>query len=121
MSDLLERQFAFAERVPKLIDYIFLRGFKCTLGEVFRDPRWAVQLAKLKKGIPNSLHISKLAIDILLFKDGAYLTDVEPYRQFGEYWKSLSTPQYECSWGGDFVGTTAGDAGHFSIQYQGRK
>lgn len=65
-------------------------------------------MARTGKGIVNSYHTKKLAIDLNLFKDGKYLTSTESHRQFGEYWKTLDP---ECTWGGDFKNS---DGNHFS-------
>ena len=76
--------------VPRLVDYIFVRGYTCTLGDCYRDER-------VTYGHPNSMHRKRLAIDLNLFKDGKYLSDSEDHRQFGEYWESLSPKN---TWGG---------------------
>jgi hypothetical protein len=58
-----------------------------------------------------------------LFKDGEYLTDAEPYRQFGEYWEALG---YWNRWGGNWdkdgepFEPGEDDANHFSYFDNGK-
>jgi len=88
-------------------------GFEVTLGEAHR-PKWvAEENARRGTGIANSLHTSKLAIDINLFLDGKYLSSTESHRRLGEWWER----QHElAAWGGRF-----GDGNHYSFKHGGRK
>lgn len=114
---LLEKQFTFSRLLPLLINRAIVLGYEVTMGECYRSPEEAARLAKLGKGIKNSLHISRLAVDLNLFRDGVYLTDGEAHRMLGIYWESLSVGKpYNCDWGGHF-----GDANHYSIGDNGRK
>lgn len=88
-----------------------------TIGEVWRSPEEAQRNATDGDGIPNSLHCVRLAIDLNLFRGGKFLTRSGEYREMGEYWKSLSTAELLCRWGGDFPG----DGPHFSIEHNGVK
>ena len=133
---LLEKQFIFAENVPKLINFIFAQGYTCSLGEALRtnEQAWInaqpknTLLATVDKkgnpikiypalvggtGIAKSVHMLKLAIDLNLFKDSAYITDSESHKIFGEFWKSLH-PDFR--WGGDW-----GDGNHYSMEHEGVK
>lgn len=103
--NLSEKQQIFAVNAAKLILFINEKGFSCTFGEAWRTPEMAAQYAKDGRGIKNSLHCIRLAIDLNLFKDGVYLASTEAYRIFGEYWESLNTLN---RWGGRF-----GDGNHF--------
>ena len=114
---LLEKQFTFASLIPLLINKAIEFGYTVTLGEAYRSPEEAVRLAKLGKGIKNSLHVLKLAIDLNLFRNGIYLTSEEAHRMLGTYWESLSVGKpYVCTWGGHF-----GDGNHYSIEHEGKK
>ena len=114
---LLQKQVEFARLVPLLINKAFELGYTVTLGECYRSPEEAARLAKLGKGIKNSLHTVKLAIDLNLFRDGVYLTDNESHRTLGTYWESLSNgKEYITYWGGHF-----GDGNHYSITDGNRK
>jgi hypothetical protein len=84
-----------------------------TWGEAWRHPVTAEYMAKQKKGIKNSLHGDRLAVDVNLFKDGKWLQKTEDHKPLGEYWESLHPL---CRWGGRF-----NDGNHYSIEYQGRK
>lgn len=113
---LREKQSLFVVLIANLIDYGYAVGFEMTFGECYRSPEEAMRLAKLGKGIANSLHTSRLAIDINLFLDGKYLTKSEDYAELGLWWEAHSTKSYECCWGGRF-----NDGNHFSIAHAGRK
>lgn len=115
MSDLLEKQFLFSRLVVRLIAHINVLGLECTLGEVWRSPEQATWNATQGKGIVNSLHKDRLAIDLNLFtKEGKFLSTTEDHRQIGEWWE---TQNPLCRWGGHF---TRADGNHYSITYQGR-
>lgn len=119
MSEL-QKQFLFARLTADLIVYAFQQGYQVTLGEAYRPPETAELYARQGKGISNSLHRRKLAIDLNLFKDSQYLKDTASYKVLGDYWKSLSGLGYECCWGGDFKGPLT-DGNHFSLSHLGIK
>lgn len=122
MSDpiysLLEKQEAFARLGASLIIAAFRMGYAVTLGEAYRTPEQAAWNVAHGKGIKNSLHTQRLAIDLQLFKAGKYLDKSEDYKEMGEYWESLSTPGLECAWGGRF---SKPDGNHFSVSHNGVK
>ncbi len=105
---LSERQRLFAKLVPRLIDKIYSSGDECTLGEALRTQEMADLYAKQGKGIKNSLHLKKLAIDLNLFKGGQYVSDTEAHRPYGEFWETLHP---RCRWGGRFK-----DGNHYELQ-----
>ena len=114
---LLQKQFEFAKLVPRLIDEAYRMGFTVTLGECYRSKEEAARLAKLGKGIKNSLHTIRLAIDLNLFRDGKYLTETEAHRALGTWWELQSAGKdYVTVWGGHF-----GDGNHYSIMHENRK
>lgn len=85
-----QKQAIFAQNVAKLINYIFEQGYSCSLGETWRSAEQAEIYAKQGKGILNSLHCKKLAIDINLFDAaGQYLSDSKHYKDLAVYWDSL--------------------------------
>jgi hypothetical protein len=101
-------QALFARNVGKLINYIFTHGYQCTLGEAFRTKEQALLDFKTCKGIKNSLHCHRLAIDINLFQGGIYDSKSESYEQVGIYWESLNPKN---RWGGRFKSRP--DGNHF--------
>jgi len=113
---LREKQSIFARFVAELILKADGLGYNVTLGECWRSPEEALRLSKLNKGIKNSLHTKRLAIDINLFKDSIYLDKSEDYQTLGEWWESLSNNDLEFCWGGRFK-----DGNHFSISHGGVK
>lgn len=116
---LSSRQQKFAWNVSCLIAKIFIRGYACTLGEVYRTPEQAALNEAKGIGIANSLHCKRLAIDLNLFKDGVYLTDGEHYKQIGEYWMSLHPAnRYGGDWDKDGIHgePRETDFNHFEMQ-----
>lgn len=112
---LRQKQSRFAKMVGWLIQYAYEQGYEITLGDAYRSPGCAALYVKMGKGIINSLHTQRLAIDLNLFLDGEYLTASEDHRVLGEYWKSLAP---DCRWGGDF---DKPDGNHYSIEHDGVK
>src|ERR1035437_9787588 len=97
---LSEKQIIFANNVAKLIQYIASKGYSCTLGEAFRSQEQANIYAQEGKGITDSLHCKRLAIDLnLINEDGIYLPDSKDYQVFGLYWHTLHDLN---KWGGVF-------------------
>lgn len=109
---LRQKQSLFVVLVAGLIDHAHDLGYELTFGEAQRSPEEAARLAKLGKGIKNSLHIQRLAIDLNLFKGGKYLSSTESHRPLGEWWETLHPL---CRWGGRF-----GDGNHYSLEHEGR-
>lgn len=109
-----EKQRLFARLAGELITHIYSMGYEVTFGECWRPPETAALYAKEKKGIINSLHCDRLAIDLNLFKDGKFLTTTEDWKAFGEWWEAKIPGT--TTWGGRFK-----DANHFSFMDGGRK
>lgn len=114
--NLREKQSLFARLVAKLIEHATELGYEITLGEAYRTPEQAALNAQSGKGIFNSLHTQRLAIDLNLFKDGQYLASSAAHKPLGDYWKTLNA---ECCWGGDFK--PMADGNHYSLAHEGRK
>ena len=96
-----EQQELFSDLYTEHIQWLYGRGYKVRMGDVFAHDRHK----------PNSNHYIKLAGDINLFKDGEYLTETEQHRESGEKWES----RHElCRWGGRF-----NDGNHYSLIHHG--
>ena len=111
--EMFQQQTKFAKDVASLIQHILNHGYYLTLGEAWRSPEQAELYAREGKGIVDSLHCKRLAIDLNLFtSDGVYLTKDEDYKQFGDYWESLDSHN---RWGGYFTqrGGKIDDSDHF--------
>ena len=108
-----EKQRLFTHYIGSLILWAYDNGFELTFGDAFRSPEQAAINAAQGKGIKNSLHCERLAVDFNLFKDGQYMTGTESYKPLGEFWESLHPL---ARWGGRF-----GDGNHFSFEHNGRK
>lgn len=110
---LLDRQFLFTRLVPVLIMEIHRRGYECTFGDAYRDPRVHGGVGqRVGYGKAYSNHKARLAIDLNLFLDGEYLTTTEDHEPFGIFWEGLHPLT---AWGGRFD-----DGNHYSIEWQGR-
>lgn len=109
---LSTKQQLFAQRISVLILALIERGYEVTLGETWRPCQTAALYAQEGIGIKDSLHTRRLAEDLNLFKGGVFLTTEDEYREAGQLWKSYSTADAVCCWGGDFASP---DADHFSI------
>jgi hypothetical protein len=109
-----EAQELFMQLLPRLIDYVHSQGYKLRGGDLFRDARAFGEVGvSMAYGHPKSGHKKRLAIDLNLFKNGAYLEKTEDHAPFGAWWKL----QHElCRWGGDFK-----DGNHYSIEWDGIK
>lgn len=106
---LWQQQALFAKHVGLLIEHIFSMGYYCTLGDAFRSTEQAEIYANQGKGIKDSLHCKRLAIDLnLISQNGKYLTNYKDYERFGIFWESLDP---ENRWGGNFY--TIKDGNHF--------
>ncbi|MCX8311186.1 M15 family metallopeptidase, partial [Escherichia coli] len=96
-----------------LIHWAQEHGYRLTFGEAYRTPEQAALNAKSGKGIRNSPHTLRLAVDFNLFINGKYQADTDAYRPLGEYWESIGG-----TWGGRF---SRADGNHFSLEHNGVK
>lgn len=116
MSDELtlhQKQALFTRLIGLLIAWIYSNGFEATFGEALRTKREADENAAQGDGIAHSLHLLRLALDLMLFRDGVYLTESADYEPAGVYWESLHSL---CRWGGRF---SRPDGDHFSLFHKG--
>jgi len=92
-----QQQSKFVKMVALLILYAYERGYELTFGDTTATTghkKW-------------SFHYKKLAIDLNLFKNGAYLKSTEAHEFLGLFWESLGG-----SWGGRFKRK---DGNHYSL------
>ncbi len=108
---LSEKQALFTVMIAKLIFFADEHGYRLTFGEAYRTPEQAAANAKSGKGIKNSLHTQRLAVDFNLFKNGVWLTKTTDHQPLGEYWESIGG-----TWGGRF-----NDGNHYSLEHNGVK
>jgi hypothetical protein len=105
---LSELQQLFARDTVALFKFIHDSGYSFTYGEAMRSPEQAAIYAKEGKGIIDSLHCQRLAIDLNIFNEkGEYLDKSEDYEIFARYWESLSP----CNRNG--INFKRADANHF--------
>lgn len=109
--NLQQKQSCFAQNMAKLIIHLDSIGLSCSIGEVFRTSEQATLYEQQGKGIKDSLHCKKLAVDLHLFNSyGKYLQEKSDYSPLGEYWESLNPAN---RWGGNFKRV---DSVHFEMQ-----
>jgi len=104
---LSEQRAIFTFNVAfRLVPYAIALGYH----PVFDD-------VKARDGhMKNSLHYSGLAVDLILYNsDFEYMTQLEDYRELGEYWEKVHP---NCRWGGRFK---SGDGNHFSMSWDDRQ
>lgn len=116
---LVSLQGYFALSIADLIQYCRSQGLTVTFGEAYRPPEMAKIYAEQGKGIVNSLHCMRLAIDLNLFRMDKQFVTVEDYRPIGEWWTAQTDENIHTHcWGGYFQRP---DADHFSVEYNGIK
>ena len=111
---LSEKQALFALNIAKLVIFAWQKGYRLTYGEAWRPPEMAKLNAKSGKGIANSLHGLRLAVDFNLFKDGVFMPNSSDHMELGTYWKTLHPLN---RWGGDFKSRP--DGNHYSMEHEG--
>jgi hypothetical protein len=98
---LLEKQQQFMRMLPLLIYKAHSLGYEVTAGDLFRDKRCPY-------GHKNSLHRSRLAIDLNLFHNKRFITTSEGHTELHFYWQLL---------GGSKM--IDGDENHYSLGHGG--
>jgi len=113
---LINLQNIFLQNLSKLFVYANELGYLISGGELYRTSEMAELYAKEGKGIVDSLHCQRLAMDINLFDNtGNLLADWSSYRKLGDYWESLHPNN---QWGGYFLvrGGSRIDSDHFEMK-----
>lgn len=100
MASLINAQWEFLKNLSELIQFIESKGHIATGGELQRTIYQQKEYLRTgRTQTINSLHLSKMAIDLAIFKDNIWLQDRESLQQFGNFWESLH-PDNE--WGGNW-------------------
>lgn len=103
----------FVTQIPK----VDKGQYTVTLGEAHR-PEWvAAYYAKQGLGIKRSLHIDRLAVDLMLFERGVYQTDGNKHKQLADLWLTVG-PAFGIK---PAAGFYFNDGNHYSCEWQGRK
>jgi len=112
--NLGKKQELFSRLKVLLYLKAFDLGYDIRGGDSFRDPRVHGEFGeKAGYGHRNSCHKLKLAEDLNLFKDGAFLQETEDHRELGEWWEKQNEL---CRWGGRF---SRPDGNHYSLEHWG--
>jgi hypothetical protein len=112
---LNEKQVEFTRTLGHFIVWCFRNDYEVIGAELFRTKEQAEIYAASGKGILNSVHRLKLAIDLFRVVGGSVSWDNKDYEPLGKKWKAMHP---DARWGGDFSNR---DAVHFSFEYKGRK
>ena len=112
-KSLNEKQVDFTACVGKLLVYASIIGHDVILAEAYRTPEQAAIYAEQGKGIKNSVHTKKLAVDLFRYVNGKISWDPYDYELLATHWKSLHPL---ARWGGDFKNR---DCVHFSFEHNG--
>ena len=112
---LNQKQAEFTRTLGHFIVWCFRNDYEVIGAELYRTKEQAEIYVKQGKGILNSVHRLKLAIDLFRVINGVVSWDVEAYEPLGKQWKTMHP---DARWGGDFKGR---DCVHFSFEHQGRK
>lgn len=89
---LRKHRVTFSADVAKLIQFYINLGFEVAIDDVKAVRQCGVHM----KG---SQHEKGLAVDLLLYTNGKYLTRSSDHQQGGEFWQSLSSHN---RWGGNY-------------------
>lgn len=108
---MVDKQNKFTVMISDLIKKSYDLGYQMTFAEAYRPPDVAALYAKQGRGIKNSLHTIRLAVDFNIFKNGVLLNNGKDFEDLGKYWESVGG-----TWGGRF-----NDGGHFSLEHNGVK
>lgn len=97
MSQLVTRQDLFLQRACKVIEYARSLGYLITEGEAERTAEQAEIYAKQGKGILDSKHRARLAMDLNFYRDGKLVADRVSLEPIGVYAEKIGL-----HWGGRF-------------------
>ena len=106
MGSLVSKQWLFLKDLTELLAFIKDNNLMATGGELWRTREQ--QSIYVKKGLSktmNSLHLSRLAIDLNFFDISGAL--IECPQMVGDFWEALSLQN---EWGGNWQ---FHDSGHF--------
>lgn len=104
---LRDKQSLFVSKLARLILHAEVLGYELTMSRGYASKA----ANKADGGHPRSNHLNRLAIDLNLFKDGAWLSATKDHEPLGLYWESIGG-----TWGGRF-----NDGNHYSLEYNGVK
>ncbi len=114
MATLNQKQVDFTRCVGHFVVWCFRNNYDVIGAELYRTKEQAELYAASGRGIINSAHRLKLAIDLFRVVRGVVSWDLERYEPLGEQWKKMHP---DARWGGDFKNR---DCVHFSFEHQGR-
>ena len=114
MTEYARLQSVFFFNLCRFGLWLEAQGYDVGEGEGWRTPEQAALNAAKGVGIAASLHIDRMAMDLIIRKNGIEVGP-DDYRRCGEAWKALDK---ENAYGGDFEKLR--DYQHFSRKFGGR-
>jgi len=115
---LREQRCLFTQLISQQVLDMIAAGYEVAYDEVTER---LTEKDQSSDHMRNSLHHVGLAADLLLYKNGSYLTLSEYHKESGDMWKARHPL---CRWGGDFKnknGQPQPDGNHYSLEYQNRE
>lgn len=115
MGSLRLARCAYSQALAELVLWIIAQGYEVAFDEVTenltaKDPT--------SDHMPGSTHHVGLGADLLLYKNGDYLTNSEEYRFAGEQWELMGAERHlPLAWGGRFGHP---DGNHFAHNWNGK-
>ena len=101
---LRQKQTQFVQMIGQLIAYAYAQGYELTFGR----GRVSYAANAADGGHKRSLHLSGLAQDLNLFRDGVWLKDGTGHDVLHDYWDSIGGAQ-----------RIPDDMNHYSLQHDG--
>lgn len=114
-----QKQEEFARCLARFLAWIFAQGWSVRLGEVYRPPFTAAEYARKGKGIKNSVHTKKLAVDLYLVKDGKVTWNNADYEPLAKQWISMHKFARAGHYFKNRKGQAKRDSVHFSFEHKG--
>ena len=109
------KQVEFTRTIAYFLVWCAENDYEVIGAELYRTQEQADWYASQDRGIANSVHTKKLALDIFRYVNGRISWKNEDYEEMGEKWKSMHPL---ARWGGDF---RRKDSVHFSFEHNGVK
>lgn len=98
-SARVQQQADFLQALCRLVTWAGAYGYTLTLGEAERPKELAELYAKTGRGITDSQHRKRLAVDLHLYVGGVYQDSTEAHARIGDQWEKLDR---RARWGGRF-------------------
>ena len=114
---LSEKQQLFTRNIALLILYAHSLGYGLSFGTAWRSP--VEQQRLFREGLSRALssqHISRLAVDLQIFRNGQLCLEWSRIKELGDYWQKLHPlNRWQADWHGQEVQDGMIDCPHFEM------